>query len=122
MFTFLDQQNPNPVIRSDDRAKLYFPSTNITYELLTPRPFKQMMSVMINLEPNAKREIHHVLPSTTEQWMYVLQGRLEIKIDDQSYILDQGDSITYNGDLLREFSSVGSETMKVICTIIPPVL
>jgi transcriptional regulator with XRE-family HTH domain len=122
MFTFLEDQNPDPIVKNSERAKLFFPKSNITYELLTPRPFKQMMSVMIDLEPGARREIHHVLPSTTEQWMYVLNGRLSIQIDNQEYTLEKDDTITYNGDLLQEFSSVGEETLKVICTIIPPVL
>ena len=53
--------------------------------------------------------------------MLVLQGRMEIQIGDHRYDLDEGDSIYFDGDALREYVSVGDETLHIICCLTPPV-
>ena len=54
--------------------------------------------------------------------MHVLRGRLSITIDDQTYTLDPGDTISYEGRSLREFAALGDEEVQVICCVTPPVL
>ena len=78
------------------------------------------MGLLIHLEPGATRKAAQ-LRQPTEQLMFVLQGKMEIQIGDQSYVLDEGDSIYFDGDALREFSSIGEETLHIICSLTPPV-
>ena len=48
-------------------------------------------------------------------------GRLTIIVDDQTYTLDPGDTISYGGRSLREFAALGDEEVQVICSVTPPV-
>ncbi len=121
MFYFLNSAPIDPIVRKGARRVLSFPDSKIDYELLTPDLVHQMMSVMIHMEPGAKRTTAP-LPKPNEQWMYVLEGRLEIDLDGNKYILEKGDSIYYDGNLLRYFSSVGKEELILICNITPPIL
>ena len=54
--------------------------------------------------------------------MYVLSGRLSITVDEETYLLDPGDTICYAGRALREFSALGDEELQVICCVTPPAL
>lgn len=121
MFYFLDDPQPCLVVRADERRKLYFPDSHIGYDLLAPDFTRQMMPLLIHLEPRARR-VAQPLARPTEQWMFVLQGRLEISVGNETFQLEPGDSIYYDGDLLREFASSSDEELRLICCIMPPVL
>jgi len=119
MFFFLDGTRPSLVVRSDERRKLYFPDSQIGYDLLAPEITRQMMPLLIRMEPGAHR-VAQPLAKPTEQWFFVLQGQLEITVGDETQLLEQGDSIYFDGDLLREFGSASDEELIVICCMTPP--
>ncbi len=123
MFYFLNHDGApaNPVVRADKRRRLYFSENHMGYDLLTPDLTHQMMSVLIHMEPGACR-VAAPLSKPTEQWMMVLQGRLRIVVKGETYELEPGDSITYDGEALEEFASAGSEALDVVCCITPPAL
>ncbi|NCF66506.1 MAG: helix-turn-helix transcriptional regulator [Anaerolineaceae bacterium] len=121
MFYFLSDAQGGAVVRAGERSKLYFSDSKIGYDLLTPDFTRQMMAVLIRLEPYARR-IAMPLARPTEQWMHVVQGCLQIKIGDDMHVLDPGDTIYYNGDLLNEFCSASDDELVIICCITPPAL
>ena len=121
MFYFLNSALPQPVVRAHERRRLFFPDSHIGYELLTPELNAQMMAVLIHVEPGGRR-ITPPLAKPNEQWMYVVQGRMEINVDGSMYTLNEGDAIYYNGNLLREFSCIGDKELIIICCITPPAL
>lgn len=121
IFYFLnDNAPPNPVVRRQERKKLVFPNSRIAYDLLNPDLTRKMMGLLIRLEPGAIRRAAR-LREPTEQLMFVLQGKMEIHIGGQRYTLDEGDSVYFDGDALREFASVGEEDLLIICCLTPPV-
>lgn len=121
MFAFLDGAPPSPVIRADERPKLDTCDAEICYELLSRDLSGQMMAVMIDIQPGGRR-IAERLAKPTDEIMYVLCGQLSITIEDETYILNPGDSISYQGRSLREFAAAGHEEVRVICCVTPPVL
>ena len=123
MFYFLDQTGapPDPVVRADQRRRLYFSETHMGYDLLTPDLTHQMMSVLIHMDPGACR-VAAPLSKPNEQWMLVLRGQLQIVVAGQTHTLATGDSIYYDGQVLNEFSATGAEPLDVVCCITPPAL
>ncbi len=122
MFAFLDNtQPPSPVIRGSERPRLDTCDAEICYELLSRNLGGQIMAVLIHVQPGGRR-IAERLAKPTDEVMYVLCGQLSITIEDRTYTLDPGDSISYEGRSLREFSALGDEEVKVICCVTPPVL
>lgn len=121
MFYFLNDVQGGAVVRAGERRKLYFADSKIGYDLLTPDFSRQMMSFIIRFKPYARR-IAMPLARSTEQWMHVLQGCMKIMVGTDTYMLDPGDTIYYDGDLLHEFCSVSDEELVIICCITPPVL
>lgn len=121
MFYFLNDTYAGEIVRADKRRKLYFSDSKIGYDLLTPNFSRQMMAVLIRMEPHACR-VAMQLARPTEQWMHVTQGCMEILIGEDTHTLEIGDTIYFDGDLLREFRSVCDEELIIICCITPPVL
>ena len=121
MFYFLNNVQGGKVVKADERRKLYFQNSQIGYDLLTPDFTRKMMAFIIRMEPHAKR-IALPLAKPTEQWMHIEQGRLKIIIGEETHILEKGDTIYYDGDLLSEFCSDSDEELIILCCITPPAL
>jgi transcriptional regulator with XRE-family HTH domain len=121
MFYFLSEAQGGEIVRADNRRELTFTDSKIGYDLLTPDFSRKMMAFIIRMEPHARR-VALPLAKPTEQWMYVSQGCMEIKIGEETHTLDAGDTIYYDGDLLREFKSVCDVELIIICCITPPML
>jgi len=121
MFFFLNSHPSEPVVRAGVRRKLTFPDFRLGYELMTPETSRQMMVVLIRLQPGARR-ITPPLSQPNEQWMFVLEGRMTINVDGAIYHLEKHDSIYYDGNRLREFACVGDQELQIVCAVVPPVL
>jgi transcriptional regulator with XRE-family HTH domain len=120
MFSLLNDTPSGNVIKATERRQVTFQDSKISYDLLTPDFTRQMMAYLIYVEPHANR-IAMKLAKPTEQWMHVVQGQMRIVIGDKTRHLDQGDTVYYDGDLLREFGSVSDEDLVIMCCITPPV-
>ncbi len=120
MFSLLNDSPNGNVVRAAECRRLAFEESNISYDLLTADFSRQMMAYRIQIEPFARR-VAQKLAKPTEQWMHVIQGRLQIMIGAETYHLEVGDTVYYDGDLLREFGSESDEDLIIMCCISPPV-
>jgi transcriptional regulator with XRE-family HTH domain len=120
MFSLLNDTPSGSVVKAGERRKFSFEGSKISYDLLTTDFSRQMMAYQINIGPYSKR-IAQPLSRSTEQWMHVIQGKMKIVIGEEVHILKEGDTIYYDGDLLREFGSVCDENLVILCCISPPV-
>ena len=122
MFAFLNgAHQPSPIVRAGERPQLDFCDADICYELASRNLGGQLMAIMISLAPGGRR-IAEPLSKPTDEIMHVLRGRLTITVEDQTYTLDPGDTISYGGRSLREFAALGDEEVQVLCCLTPPVL
>ncbi len=120
VFHFLiDMEGYNPLIRRDERRELILPEASITYELLTPVD-RKMEIIMATLEPTDGHIplIHH---QDTEECICVLEGELEVELSDEVYVLRAGDTIYFEGALLRRLSGRGDKTVRYLAIITPPI-
>jgi transcriptional regulator with XRE-family HTH domain len=122
MFAFLNgAHQPSPIIRAGERPQLDLCDADICYELTTRNLGGQLMAVIIRMQPGGRR-IAEPLSKPTDELMHVLRGQLSITVDDQTYTLDPGDTISYGGRSLREFAALGNEEVQLLCCLTPPVL
>jgi transcriptional regulator with XRE-family HTH domain len=119
IFHFLaERDTKSPVVRSNERLKLTLPDSNLAYELLTPDSNRKMEALMAQLEPGDDN-IAMSLRQYTEEFIYVLQGQLEIQLGEDVYTLDPGDSVYFEGPLLRRLAAKGDEPLRFISVITP---
>jgi transcriptional regulator with XRE-family HTH domain len=120
MFSLLNDTPSGNVVQANERRKFSFEDSNISYDLLTTDFTRQMMAYLIHIGPRSKR-IAQQLARSTEQWMHVMEGKMKIVVGEETYLLDPGDTVYYDGDLLQEFGSVSDEDLVILCCICPPV-
>ena len=121
IFYFLVEPNAeSPVVRRNQRRKLILPDSNLVYELLTPDLNRKLEVVMVALEPG-EHSAAIPLRGHTEECIYVLQGQMEIALSEDVYSLASGDSIYFEGPMLRYLTAKGDETLRYISIITPPV-
>ena len=109
-----------PLVHQSERRKLVLDEPLITYELLVP-------DVDLNLEMFiGKIDVHGVnfarrLREPTEECLLVLQGRLQVDLVEASYMLEEGDSIYFEGAALQGLMSLGDEMLVFVSAITPAV-
>lgn len=97
-------------------------------ELLTNIPLsKLMLPTFIRLKPKEEKFLEETLKKV-ERFIYVLEGTIEIIIEDVSYQLqkdpkeEKGDSLYSTSSKRHLIKNTGSAIAKVLCVSAPPVL
>jgi transcriptional regulator with XRE-family HTH domain len=122
IFYFLvDEAARSPVVPADQRLKLRRPNSSLVFELLTPDLNRRMEAFLFEQEPGGG---NYASPPAqyTEEFIYVLQGRLEVALLHGTYELSAGDTIYFEGPSLRSLKAIGAETMRLIAVVTPPIL
>jgi transcriptional regulator with XRE-family HTH domain len=107
------------IVRADARKKLLFPQERMTYELLTP-DLQRSLEVLRCVIPHDWDTEDTPLCHDGEEWVYVLRGRLEGHVGDETFVLEPGDSAGYPADVPHWWRSRSDEEGEVICAITPP--
>jgi len=111
----------SPVVRAGFRPRLYLPDSGVNYELLAKDLTRNMEPIFGRLSPGTGN-VARRLRKPTEEFIFVLAGKLLIGIEDKEYILNPGDSIYFEGyDLHKLACASESEDVIWIFVITPPV-
>jgi transcriptional regulator with XRE-family HTH domain len=121
IFHFLTESTERcPVVRGDRRSKLILPESNLTYELLSPDLNRQMEPFLAVWQPGDQR-LTFPLRQQTEEFIYVLQGQLEIQLGEDVHLLGPGDSVYFEGSHLRRLTCKGDTSLRFLSVITPPI-
>jgi transcriptional regulator with XRE-family HTH domain len=106
------------VVRRNRRKVLIEPGKKGKMYLLTPDLQRKLEVILGEEEPgNADEEWYsHV----GEECGFVLEGRYEVSVGDQVFVLEAGDSIYYPSHLPHKTRVLGDEPVKTIWVITPP--
>lgn len=107
------------IVRADARKQLVFPRERITYELLTP-DLQRSLEVLRCVIPHDWDTEGSPFCHEGEECVYVVRGRLEGHVGDETFVLGPGDSAGYAADIPHWWRSLSDEEGEVICAITPP--
>lgn len=107
------------VVRHDARKRLVIPYDGLVYELLSPDLQRglamQYCEVPVGFEGSARPFQHK-----GEDTVHVLTGRFEVHVAHESYVLEPGDTVTFQSSLPHWWKNVGDVPVTVICVNSPP--
>lgn len=108
------------VVRKADRKKLVMGSERgkAHYELLTPDYQRKIQFVYMHF-PVGKKSGRYVSHEGDECGL-VLEGRLRVQIQDQEFILQEGDSIYFDSGLPHILENVGDIEVRAFWVNTPP--
>jgi transcriptional regulator with XRE-family HTH domain len=119
-----DQKGTAPftIVRKDERV----PTSRVaskegvrygySYESLAPDKINRNMEpFLVTLEPVSKKGVPY--NHEGEEFLFVLEGKVEIQLGDHTDILEPGDSIYYDSTLNHRVACAGDMPAKIIAVI-----
>ena len=116
---FTEEKSPGIIVKGGNRQSRNFPKSHLKYELLSPDLNRQMEMFMASLEPGAET-CDEPLSHNGEEVTHVLEGTMWIKIGEDEYTLEAGDTIYYISSIPHRIVNTGKDMLKFISTITPP--
>jgi transcriptional regulator with XRE-family HTH domain len=114
-------QTTSPVVRYGERRHLNLAKGKIHYEILTPTFTKKMVLFEARIVAEDGNVVAGPLSEPTEECVVMLSGRISIRVAEQTYELEAGDSIYFEGGNLESLMAVGDEEARFISAITPPI-
>jgi transcriptional regulator with XRE-family HTH domain len=107
------------VVRKDMRKILMYPKSKTKVFLLTPDLQRQIEVVLTDSEPDEHHETEWY-SHDGEEFCMVLEGELEVTVDNEVYVLKEGDTIYYRSNLPHRMRRIGEVNCKSLWVITPP--
>jgi len=111
----------SPVVRHDQRRSINLSHGHIRYEILTPTLNKKMTLMQATITSEDGNIVVGPLAEPTEECLVVLTGQISICLTGQTYELEAGDSIYFEGHNLESITVTGEGEASYISAITPPV-
>lgn len=111
-----DRQRFSPLLEPNAKSKIY----DYSYEMLTtPGERKHLDAYLIEIPALQEKKPYENLTHPGEEFIFVLEGKLEGEIDAQAISLSAGDSLFFRSNTPHSFYNPYEETARAITVIYP---
>lgn len=118
---FLKQNDPpGRVVRREKRVKITLPDTDLQYELLAPDVNRKVEFLLLRVEKRKGQD--KLIVHEGEEYVFIIQGKLEVKVGKERYVLRAGDSICFDPSFPHTFNNMGEEEVIGVIAVSPPSL
>lgn len=118
---FLKQNDPpGRVVRREKRIKITLPDTDLQYELLAPDVNRKVEFLLLRVEKGKGQD--KLITHEGEEYVFIIQGKLEVKVGKERYVLRAGDSICFDPSFPHTFNNMGEEEIIGVIAASPPSL
>lgn len=108
------------LIRKDERYVVESLNSKTKISLLSTRDIdRNMEPIYYEVQPggeSGKEAYHH----QGEEFVFVLEGELEVYIDENIYVLNEGDSLYFLSTKKHKFKNKSNSICKVLWVVTPP--
>jgi transcriptional regulator with XRE-family HTH domain len=108
------------LVRQDDRRHVTSPAEGMDVFLLSPDTERTMMPLIVLFAPQSghlERAIHD-----GEEFLHVLEGALEVTVDEERTELGEGDSFYFAADRPHLLRNTSDGTTRIFAVVSPPSL
>ena len=109
----------SPVLRPEHRPRLMLPITGVEYEKLVMGTGKKMEALLGRLAPGSGN-IARRLREPTEEFIYVLSGKLLVGLNTGDYVLLPGYTIYFEGENLQKLMCASEDEEAMWISVITP--
>ena len=100
-------------------SEMFVHSDKSSYEILTNKLLsKKMMPVLLKIDSGGKTNAEQNILGS-EKFIFILDGKLEVHVGDQSYPLSKNNSLYFDASQKHYFVNQGRVTAKAICVLTP---
>lgn len=116
-------QGPTPagrVVRAGERPSLIHPKRKWRDFLLTPREARRLQVILSIIEPGEGSGGEPYSHDSDEECVLVLKGRLELTVGEDTFQLQQGDSLVFESRVPHSNVNPGPDPAEVLWILTPP--
>ncbi|MGE5607038.1 MAG: helix-turn-helix domain-containing protein [Bacteroidota bacterium] len=107
----------NIVVRKNKRKKFKLPDSILDFELLTPNLKRRMEIIRVVAPPSGKSEF---MAHEGEEWGYVVKGRIRLKVGNDEFELEEGDTVYYSSEIPHQWVNETEDEVELLWVITPP--
>lgn len=112
--------NDENIVKAGKHLVIHMPSTDNTYQILTPPRHQGMEFLLIEYAPNQAEA--DIFMHGGQEYFYVLEGNVDLHIADEIYPLNNGDSGVFNSSQKHYFMNTGTKNAKVLIAATEPAM
>jgi len=116
---FFDDSESRRVVRKDQRKRMDFPQPGITIELLTTDASRHLQALSVRYEVGLRTE-EGPFRHEGEEVVCLVRGTLELHIGDEVFVLNEGDSVTFDSAVPHWYYNPGPEVAEIFSAMTPP--
>ena len=118
----LFQPSKGEVVRAGERPTISFGGKGMSEYLLTPAHERRMQAILSDIAPGGgSGDEQYALPADVEL-VFIMAGRLEITIDEEAVVLEEGDAFTFTANARHAFRAVGESGPTRVLWVVSPAL
>ena len=120
LFYFLiEESSEGHLVRDGHGALLSMPDADMDYEIRSPGRERKILAFVARCQPGHRHDA--ISPGqSTQECIYVIRGSLRVELEDDSYVIEAGDSITFDGLELRCLAVSGDRETLYLSFSTPP--
>ena len=116
---FSEQTESEVVFGEDARVQSTAAGDAVKVELLVPgAQNREMDPAMVTLDPGAEMTVQDVHEG--EELGYVLQGRIQVLLDDKKYSVKKNECFLFRSDRRHIVRNIGRGAAKILWVVTPP--
>jgi transcriptional regulator with XRE-family HTH domain len=117
-YFFIEDQKSEEIMHESDRSILVSKKRGVSYEFLSSNKSDLLEFTLLHIDPGghsgSDHDMHH-----GEEVLYVLQGRLTLKINEKEYSLEAGDSIHFESDSPHSWTNTSDKEVIAFSVVTP---
>lgn len=106
------------VSRSGKRRTLHTPDSTLTYELMTPLSKASMEALYVRMAAG-QMSFPEMNSHAGDEFVMAVRGQIRIDVLDNSYYLNEGDSIYFNGERPHRYVNEGKREAELLVVVTP---
>lgn len=124
---FIEDDAEKVVVRRGEQRKISVPESRFQYESIWFGASRKMEILIGRLKPgesSTDQACGHFASGLTavDECFIVLQGKVELQLGEESYMLGEGDSAYFNGTMPHRYCALGEEELVLLFAIAPPAM
>jgi transcriptional regulator with XRE-family HTH domain len=108
------------VVRKNERQRIIDEKNQVFIESLTTGIAGSKLKVILAHPPPGAENIRGGYKHPGEELIYVIKGKIQVTLEGTSYLLEEGDSIHFRGELRHIIKNITAGEVELLAAITPP--
>jgi len=114
-----DRSKKVSLVRKNERSLIVDKKNHVYMESLTNGIVDSLLKVIITRPKSGHENIPGGYQHTGEELIYVNKGEIQVELDRKTYVLKEGDSIHFRGEMCHSTKNIINEEAELIVVITP---